>query len=186
MAGDGHRRVLTELRLGQIIGAMVEQLPKLSTVRLLVAWLIFPTVLGGALVAAAHLMNHGYDPVHVLTGLSFSAAFIIIAFERIQPYSQSWNQQYGDVKTDSIHLVISTMLVPKLLDIAILGVLASGAAWLSASLGTDLWPTTWPLWTQIALALVIGEFGQYWLHRFAHETDLLWRLHATHHSAERL
>jgi sterol desaturase/sphingolipid hydroxylase (fatty acid hydroxylase superfamily) len=36
------------------------------------------------------------------------------------------------------------------------------------------------------LALVIGEFGTYWIHRLMHENAFLWRFHATHHSAPRL
>jgi sterol desaturase/sphingolipid hydroxylase (fatty acid hydroxylase superfamily) len=36
------------------------------------------------------------------------------------------------------------------------------------------------------LALVIVEFGQYWVHRLEHEVDFLWRFHALHHSAPRL
>lgn len=43
-----------------------------------------------------------------------------------------------------------------------------------------------PMAAQVALALVIGEFGHYWWHRLGHEVPLLWRLHATHHSATRL
>ena len=37
-----------------------------------------------------------------------------------------------------------------------------------------------------ALALVIGELGQYWVHRMQHEVPWLWRFHALHHSAPRL
>ena len=69
------------------------------------------------------------------------------------------------------------------------GVLAAGvavAAWLSRAVGGACWPTTWPLVAQLGLALAIAEFPQYWLHRWQHEYDLLWRFHATHHSAPRL
>ena len=49
-----------------------------------------------------------------------------------------------------------------------------------------LWPGDWPLIAQLALALVIGELGQYWVHRLEHEVDFMWRFHALHHSAPRL
>jgi sterol desaturase/sphingolipid hydroxylase (fatty acid hydroxylase superfamily) len=58
--------------------------------------------------------------------------------------------------------------------------------WLSAQLGSPLWPAHWHLAGQLALALVVVEFFQYWVHRLQHETDILWRFHATHHSARRL
>ncbi len=43
-----------------------------------------------------------------------------------------------------------------------------------------------PLGLRIAAALVVGEIGFYWGHRWSHEVPLLWRFHALHHSAEHL
>ena len=43
-----------------------------------------------------------------------------------------------------------------------------------------------PLWLRMILALVVGEIGFYWGHRWCHELPLLWRFHAVHHSAEHL
>jgi sterol desaturase/sphingolipid hydroxylase (fatty acid hydroxylase superfamily) len=41
-----------------------------------------------------------------------------------------------------------------------------------------------PIWARIAAAMVVGEIGFYWGHRWSHEIPLLWRFHAVHHSAE--
>lgn len=43
-----------------------------------------------------------------------------------------------------------------------------------------------PFWTRAVAALMVGEVGYYWGHRWSHEIPLLWRFHAIHHSAERL
>lgn len=40
-----------------------------------------------------------------------------------------------------------------------------------------------PLWARIIGAMVVGEIGFYWGHRWSHEIPLLWRFHAVHHSA---
>ena len=52
--------------------------------------------------------------------------------------------------------------------------------------GLSLWPRSWPLLAQLPLAWVLVELFAYWPHRWLHEVPWLWRLHATHHSAERL
>jgi sterol desaturase/sphingolipid hydroxylase (fatty acid hydroxylase superfamily) len=43
-----------------------------------------------------------------------------------------------------------------------------------------------PVWMQIILALVVGEFGFYWGHRIMHQVPWLWRFHATHHEPPRM
>jgi sterol desaturase/sphingolipid hydroxylase (fatty acid hydroxylase superfamily) len=39
---------------------------------------------------------------------------------------------------------------------------------------------------KMALAIVLADFTIYWIHRAQHRTDVLWRTHAWHHSAEYL
>jgi len=43
-----------------------------------------------------------------------------------------------------------------------------------------------PLAARLALALVVGEIGCYWAHRWMHEVPFLWRFHSLHHNAENI
>jgi sterol desaturase/sphingolipid hydroxylase (fatty acid hydroxylase superfamily) len=63
---------------------------------------------------------------------------------------------------------------------------AAAVAVATEGIGFALWPMQWPLLLQLLLALVLAELPKYWLHRLEHEWPPLWRIHATHHSAERL
>jgi sterol desaturase/sphingolipid hydroxylase (fatty acid hydroxylase superfamily) len=43
-----------------------------------------------------------------------------------------------------------------------------------------------PLWIRFPAAMIAGEIGFYWGHRWTHEIPFLWRFHTIHHSAEEM
>lgn len=44
----------------------------------------------------------------------------------------------------------------------------------------------WPMWLRACAAMLVGEIGYYWGHRWTHQIPFLWRFHSVHHSAEQL
>ncbi len=74
-------------------------------------------------------------------------------------------------------------LLPKLILIAPLSLLAKTVHTLAPS-GQYAFIASLPLWLRFAAAIVVGDFGAYWGHRWMHEIPFLWRFHAVHHSAE--
>ena len=151
----------------------------------LFAWTIFPLVLFGAIALSIAMLGRGADPTVaylVPTALGF---VLVMAGERIAPHVPDWNRSHGDVRTDASWLLTTIASGPLLGPITAAVAIPLGS-FLSATFGGTLWPTHWHLVFQLALALVIVEFFQYWVHRLQHETDWLWRFHAIHHSAPRL
>lgn len=45
---------------------------------------------------------------------------------------------------------------------------------------------SWPWPVQVVVGIVLGDVVLYWGHRACHEVPVLWRIHAVHHSAQRL
>ena len=86
--------------------------------------------------------------------------------------------------TDLAYYFISSLLPIRLLPPIMLSV-----AWALHTLippALHNWTATLPLWQRFAAAMLVGEIGAYWGHRWMHEIPWLWRFHAIHHSAEQL
>ncbi len=146
---------------------------------------VFPVALVVAIAAAMAAMDRGVDPVAAMFSVYLAGMVAVTALERLLPFDREWNHSYGDLGADALYLP-TTWLVGGLLLPASAALALVLASWLSAALGTGLWPTHWPLLAQVGLASIVAEFFDYWAHRAMHESRTLWRFHTIHHSAPRL
>lgn len=147
--------------------------------------LAFPLVFGGAVALHAVALERGGDPTASVFVATFGSMALIAGLERLFPHHRSWLRSHDDVATDIAHALTIAVVSGLVLPLSItLGVAASG--WLGPSLSLGFWPDAWPWLAQLPLALVFAELPKYWHHRLQHETELLWRYHALHHSAPRL
>lgn len=140
----------------------------------------FVLFIGGGAILFEHA-----DPNGVALGVYFGTIPLFFLLERMLPWSEDWLGSRGDVHADIGFVVLAGFVAP-LLDGAVRAAAVVLAAWLAASFGSALWPSDWPVIAQGALAIVVGDFFRYWVHRALHEWPPLWRIHATHHSATRL
>jgi len=155
--------------------------------RKVVSITVFPFMMVGSFFLLQRVLKTGMDPALAAGAIAALVSVLIMGLERLFPYTDRWLHSQGDLVTDVSHMVLSTLGTSEVLKMAVFfGVSTYGVSWLAHGIGWDIWPDQWPLVAQLAMALVIGEFGQYWVHRVAHERELLWRLHATHHSPGRL
>jgi sterol desaturase/sphingolipid hydroxylase (fatty acid hydroxylase superfamily) len=151
----------------------------------LVPWLVYPATMGvclglyGALRAATVPLPWAmYLP-------AFLGAGLVTFFEWRVPHRAAWQPDRATVANDLAYMTLVQMLLPP--GVAFLFVLALIEPLNAAGLTFDgLWPKAWPAWAQAALMLLAADFLRYWLHRASHRYSPLWRLHAVHHSPERL
>lgn len=119
----------------------------------------------------------------LVVGWSALALALGALLERHAPFNRHWRHSQGDIGVDATSAAVLIGLVDPLLK-AGLPVLAVA---LLGSRESTSWPLTdWPFASQVALAVLWMEFAKYWSHRAHHELPALWRLHALHHSSERL
>lgn len=148
-------------------------------------WAAFPLVFGGAFAAMCVALEAGANVFVAVSCTNLIGAALIIAFEQAIPHQRRWNRSHDDVVPDAIHLIVTAFVIESL-PILVAGALTGVAASLADSAGGALWPSSWPLAAQLALAIVVAELGSYWLHRGFHGIAALWRVHAVHHAAPRL
>ena len=147
--------------------------------------LIYPAVLGLSLAVAWWLSARWGLAVTTLAVL-IGAALTVWALEQLMPHSESWRPSLRNVRVDLTHAIASGGAVAPLLRATLFaGAVAAGSA-LSVRWGLRVWPNTWPLALQAALAILVADLGAYLGHRFMHATQIGWRIHAVHHSATKL
>lgn len=148
----------------------------------LLDYALWPALMLASVTGLGIGLAHDRGPLGFnLTYLALAAT--LYALEKIRPHEGAWLESDGQELPDVAHTLVTKIAV----QVTVVALTNFG---LSAQLGAlphrGIWPTAWPLALQVALALVVAEFGLYWAHRIAHEWLPLWRFHAVHHSSRKL
>ncbi len=148
---------------------------------------LFPAVVAAGIAVMMHASDWGIPLPGMQVIVFFAVLALIAGVERVIPVDATWNaSRKGDYKTDLASFVVLMAATDPVLKALTPIVLASLMVLLGMPVWLDLFPSDWPFLAQLAVAALIAEFGQYWMHRLAHERSLLWRFHALHHSVERI
>jgi sterol desaturase/sphingolipid hydroxylase (fatty acid hydroxylase superfamily) len=132
------------------------------------------------------LLNQFPDYIVELCRASLWLLLIMLIFvplERLFPLRQQavFRKAFG---TDLVYYFFSS-LIPKFVWLPLMSIVA---LWLHSLAPSSLYTqiASLPLGVRFLVALVVGEIGAYWGHRWMHEIPWLWRFHAIHHSAEHI
>jgi sterol desaturase/sphingolipid hydroxylase (fatty acid hydroxylase superfamily) len=115
------------------------------------------------------------------------AIFVVLGFVQIMEYfaerHQGWRLNRTEFFTDIFYVAFGSTAI----------------TWLSTTLGeppvlaakqafgiATPWLADLPFLVQVAMALFLFEFGQYWMHRLMHNNSWLWATHAPHHHITQL
>lgn len=159
----------------------------MRSLRGIMSWATWPTVVVGLSWAAYQAFGLGYDNNLVFLALAVLNLIVILALEQALPLRKEWSAlDDRAVVNDLGHTILAGILganIGHFIRTLLFGGLASV---LAQAAGRGLWPVTWPLWAQMVLAVVLVDFVFYWQHRMFHHLPVLWRFHALHHNPERM
>ncbi len=151
----------------------------------LLPWLFYPAVICGTFAVFAVLQTAGVSLIATTYLTVLAAAGAVTLLELGFPHRAAWRPPASEIKTDLLFLTAVQMAFPPLVSFIFVYALIDPVR--SLHLGvTKVWPHSWPVWAQAVLMVLVVDLLRYWLHRAAHETPLLWKLHSVHHSVEQL
>ena len=122
------------------------------------------------------------NPWMLLIVGSLVTAFVL-ALELVFERHPGWRMNHQEFATDLFYFVLYNAFIPQiayLLADVPLHVLKE--EW---GIATP-WVTASPFLAQVALVMVVWEFGQYWMHRLMHNWEPFWLTHAPHHHITQL
>ena len=149
------------------------------------SWLIYPAAMALAFVLFALLQWSGASLIVSTYVPVLATAALVTWLEFTFPHRTEWRPATTEVKTDLAFMVVVQLACPPLVGFIFTYALIQPARALNLPIAWA-WPHSWPIWVQALLMILMVDLLRYWLHRAAHESATLWRLHSVHHSVEQL
>lgn len=111
---------------------------------------------------------------------------VACGLERMLPHDVRWSGIGADTATDLTSAAIIVAIVDPVLKFG--GPVLAVVFWQLFGWSTPLggWLSAQPFVPQLLAVIAFSELGRYWAHRWHHTHGWLWKLHALHHSSERL
>jgi len=149
--------------------AIFDHLPPATVIAI---WAIFG-------LAPASVAEQGW--LFPLTAFGFMAFIQLMEF--VHERHEGWRITGKEFATDFFYMLLVIFVISALVEIAVDGPLAQAKEALGIA---TPWITQLPFLVQVLMIMLIFEFGQYWMHRFMHNNEVLWSTHAPHHHVTQL
>lgn len=108
---------------------------------------------------------------------------VVLGLEAIHERHAGWRMNKREFATDLFYVVLGATVISWVSTTLAEDPLAS----FKQSLGiTTQWAMHLPFIVQVAIAVFVIEFGQYWMHRLMHNCTPFWLTHAPHHHITQL
>jgi sterol desaturase/sphingolipid hydroxylase (fatty acid hydroxylase superfamily) len=118
----------------------------------------------------------------VITAISVATLAMVQSLEFVNERHAGWRLDLRELLTDLFYTILYFAVIAKLEMKLAEEPLAAAKHAFGITTG---WAMHLPFVAQVALALFVMEFGQYWLHRLMHNS-FLWWTHAPHHHITQL
>ncbi|MGB3471573.1 MAG: sterol desaturase family protein [Erythrobacter sp.] len=115
--------------------------------------------------------------------VSFGGMAFVQVMELVNERHDGWRINGKELATDVFYMLFMIFVISSLVALSVDGPL--GEAKQALGISTP-WLTELPFLVQVIAIMLLYEFGQYWIHRFMHNNDLLWSTHAPHHHVTQL
>ena len=145
---------------------------------------VYPSVILGCIGIFFGLLNLNAGLLTSSYVAVFLGAFLVIAFELLTPHQLTWRPKPSDIIDDGLFMLAVQVLLPRALSFLVAYYVLTSFTAHSWVFG--LWPNAWNISLQVGLMVLIADFFRYWLHRWMHESQRLWKFHAVHHSPKKL
>jgi ornithine lipid hydroxylase len=158
----------------------------MTQVRNLLRYACWPILFVLFVASYAYSQQLGIEPGVALLAVTIGHFVLIAILELFIPARPDWSwtndlQVFNDV-VHGLLLDVGARLGAAIIALLILIFVVENTGFMVAS----LWPDSLPLWGQIAIAILLYDFFDYWKHRAYHRFSWLWPIHALHHNPTRM
>jgi len=99
---------------------------------------------------------------------------VLFVLERTMPYEREWHPNWREALRDFCYFGLNGGMD---------AVAKMGIAFAVATIGA--WDNSLPFAAALPLAILISDFGGYWMHRWGH-LGWLWKVHGVHHTPDKV